>query len=309
MSIEIMSRVWSQSQQQGTKLVLLLALADMANSNGYCWPSLETLQQKARLSHRQNVIRAIADMEADAEVWVEHGRGRNHSNNYIITVGMGADELAKTLITHFDYSPTDATQKANAFVKRSPPTTLLKCSPPTQNVVEEAHFNEQNVARTRVKRSPPTTRSVIEPINNNDDDSASSTNQVEQSSYHHHPASLNGTPLVEPKPTNQKAQSGYQPDSDFIKIRVLLEENAFGRVTGIMAAQVNGLLKDYSPAWIEDAIAVCVEKNVRNLKYLSTILANWKRDGRNGKPQPAKKIPPVSDVPDYILRMQQGVGK
>lgn len=167
MSIEIMNRVWSHSQQQGTKLVLLLALADMANNGGYCWPSLETLQQRARLSHRQNVIKAITEMEETAEVWVERNRGRNNSNGYIVTVGMNADELAKTLIENFDYTPTEATDKANEFLKCSPQTTLLKCSPQAQNVVVEKHFIEENVVVGLTKRSPRTTRSVIEPSNNN----------------------------------------------------------------------------------------------------------------------------------------------
>ena len=174
MSIEIMNRVWSQSRQQGTKLVLLLALADMANSNGYCWPSLETLQQRARLSHRQNVIKAIAEMESGSEIWVEHSRGRNRSNTYIITVGMSVDELAKTLIAHFDYQPSVAMQKANDFLKRSRGTTLSKCSPQAENVVGELHLSNENVQENVVvglknvvvehtKCSPQTTRSVIEP--------------------------------------------------------------------------------------------------------------------------------------------------
>jgi hypothetical protein len=163
MSIEAMSRVWNKSQQQGTKLVLLLALADMTNSDGYCWPSLETLQERARLSRYQNVIKAIAEIEADAEVWVDRSRGRNHSNTYIVTSGMSSDELANILITRFDYSPDEATQKASDFIKRSPQTTLLKCSPEDINVVDELHLSEQNVVVEVVKCSPQTTRTIIEP--------------------------------------------------------------------------------------------------------------------------------------------------
>lgn len=170
-----MNRVWTHSRQQGTKLVLLLAIADMANNNGYCWPSLETLQQRARLSHRQNVIKAIAEMEETAEVWVERSRGRNHSNSYIVTVGMNADELAQTLVTHFDYSPTEAINKSSAFLKCSPQTTLSKCSPQAQNVVEELHLNQENVVVGLTKCSPQTTRSVIEPLSNNITDSSSVT--------------------------------------------------------------------------------------------------------------------------------------
>lgn len=154
--IEYSNRVWSHSKQQGTKLVLLLALADMTNQDkGFCWPSFETLQEKARLAHRQNAIRSIDELENAGELWVERGRGRSCTNAYIVTVGMTPAELSRILIHHFDYEPNDALQRAEDHIN--------KCSPQAENVAAETHkqnvaSERENVAPTREKRSRGATR-------------------------------------------------------------------------------------------------------------------------------------------------------
>jgi hypothetical protein len=39
MSIKVMSQVWEHSTRKGTRLLLLLALADFANDEGICYPA------------------------------------------------------------------------------------------------------------------------------------------------------------------------------------------------------------------------------------------------------------------------------
>lgn len=261
MSIEIMNRVWNQSQQQGTKLVLLLALADMANTSGYCWPSLETLQKRARLSRYQNVIKAISEMEADAEVWVERSRGRNHSNTYIVTVGMNADDLAKTLITHFDYLPADAMQKASDFLKRSPQTTLSKRSPQGNNVVPEIHLEKenvvpeiQNVVVEVKKRSPQTTRSVIEP-------------SIETKTK---TTIVAGGAIACEKPAGwDEVVSAY--------------ESNIGMFTAMTSDMVTESINDYGSVQVVDAIKEAVKNNVRKWSYVEGILKRWKANGKTAK--------------------------
>jgi hypothetical protein len=51
MSIRIMTKVWDSGLLEGSTLLLLLALADSANDEGFCWPSAATLMTKTRLSH------------------------------------------------------------------------------------------------------------------------------------------------------------------------------------------------------------------------------------------------------------------
>jgi hypothetical protein len=72
MSIRVMAQVWGDSQQSGGKLLVLLALADYANDEGVCWPSIESLAAKARLSERQTQ-RVIRELESSGEVKIYTG--------------------------------------------------------------------------------------------------------------------------------------------------------------------------------------------------------------------------------------------
>lgn len=60
MSIELMSGVWKMDLPTFEKLVLL-ALADCANDEGLCWPSIATLERKTNAGRRtvQRSIRAL----------------------------------------------------------------------------------------------------------------------------------------------------------------------------------------------------------------------------------------------------------
>lgn len=60
MSVRMMALVWELNLPDSEKLVLL-ALADCANDEGYCWPSIETLKKKCSKSERtvQNCIRTL----------------------------------------------------------------------------------------------------------------------------------------------------------------------------------------------------------------------------------------------------------
>lgn len=71
---------------------------------------------------------------------------------------------------------------------------------------------------------------------------------------------------------------------DLIKSNVfkLYEQNI-----GLLTPHIADLIKDaeleYPSEWIEDAIRISVENNARNWHYISSILASWKKRGRNGK--------------------------
>jgi hypothetical protein len=76
-----MTRVWEHSQCKGSELLLLLAIADHANDDGYAFPSVATLAQKTRLSRRQ-VLRVIQHVEAMGELEVI--RAPNKCNRYVV---------------------------------------------------------------------------------------------------------------------------------------------------------------------------------------------------------------------------------
>lgn len=87
MSIELMNHVWKHADVTGSELLVLLALADYSNEQGICWPSLNTIGQKARISRRQ-VIRILQKLGEMGLVEVlEPGGvigGQNRANLYKI---------------------------------------------------------------------------------------------------------------------------------------------------------------------------------------------------------------------------------
>ena len=61
MSVEIISRVWANSNAKGTARLVLLAIADHANPSGVAWPSLRRIAQYANVD-KSNVSRAIKSL-------------------------------------------------------------------------------------------------------------------------------------------------------------------------------------------------------------------------------------------------------
>ena len=64
--------VWHNSQQTGSALLVLLAIADHANDDGICWPSVARLARLARVSERQ-CQRLISQLVDAGELAVERG--------------------------------------------------------------------------------------------------------------------------------------------------------------------------------------------------------------------------------------------
>ncbi len=96
MSIKIMAAMWEHGPTDGNELLVMLALADIANDEGVCWPSMATIGQRARMSER-NARRVIRKLEEDGWIATEPGRGRNVSNVYrIVKTGQSVrpDNLA-----------------------------------------------------------------------------------------------------------------------------------------------------------------------------------------------------------------------
>jgi len=83
-SIKLMSEVWASSPAAGTGLLVHLALADHANDDGVCWPSQETLAQKARCSvrHVRNVIHLL---ESQGYVTIEKASNGRDNHRYRLT--------------------------------------------------------------------------------------------------------------------------------------------------------------------------------------------------------------------------------
>lgn len=61
MSVYVSAYIWEHSRQKGAELLLLLAIADMANREGKAWPVVPTLSRYIRMSDRttQRIIRKL----------------------------------------------------------------------------------------------------------------------------------------------------------------------------------------------------------------------------------------------------------
>ncbi len=70
MSVRIMSDVWDKFPGNGSELLAMLALADWANDDGFCWPSIAAIARKLRLSERQaqRVIHGLIEQDFVAVV-------------------------------------------------------------------------------------------------------------------------------------------------------------------------------------------------------------------------------------------------
>jgi hypothetical protein len=82
-----MTGVWANAGYEGGALLVLLALADFADDQGYCFPSVKLLARKSRLSTRQ-VNNVLTRFKNDGSVVVEAGGGSGRSNRYRINTEM-----------------------------------------------------------------------------------------------------------------------------------------------------------------------------------------------------------------------------
>lgn len=134
MSIKEMSRVWDDSKQNGNRLLLLLAMADYADDNGYCWPSIDTLAQKTRMSSR-TVMRAIDDLISDAEIAAV--RVRNTGNKYVILTGCSLKEKyrrTKSISDRLSENATDCHIISDIAVSLDPPVIIKETSKDTPSL-------------------------------------------------------------------------------------------------------------------------------------------------------------------------------
>ena len=95
MSIKVMSSVWEKAEVKGSKLLLLLALADFANDDGICWPRIDTLAKKIRMSDR-HTIRLIQQLEVDKQIEIKRqsSNGMKANNIYRLAKIYRSDKMS-----------------------------------------------------------------------------------------------------------------------------------------------------------------------------------------------------------------------
>lgn len=134
MSMAAMRWAWQQALAPPAKL-LLMALADRADAQGVCWPSIPTLAQQCRLSPR-TVQRLLQELAAAALLRTEprfRADGSRTSNRYSLALG-GGENLTPPPDTA-DRCPCHRCQGApdRAVTPRTTTRTLIE-SPPLPSV-------------------------------------------------------------------------------------------------------------------------------------------------------------------------------
>ena len=95
MSVDVMSAVWKESKATGSARLLLLAIADNANSEGKAYPSIKRLAQKVNTSERniQFLLRKLVEL---GELAIELQAERRGCNAYYVLLGTNGGEEAFT---------------------------------------------------------------------------------------------------------------------------------------------------------------------------------------------------------------------
>lgn len=118
MSVKVMTRVWDTSEQAGSDLLLLLALADRADDDGICWPGIANLAQKTRSSERQTK-RNISKLEDRGELYISYqsgkAGGRGVTNRYFVASGLDRQQIITVLQTRFDMDKETASKWASTM--------------------------------------------------------------------------------------------------------------------------------------------------------------------------------------------------
>jgi DnaD/phage-associated family protein len=81
---------------------------------------------------------------------------------------------------------------------------------------------------------------------------------------------------------SDKIQTIRRPEPERPNIFQLYETN-IGPLTPMMAETLQEAEQTYSPIWVEDAIRIAVENNVRRWRYIEAILKSWEERGRDEK--------------------------
>lgn len=116
MSIFAQNRVWENSQQDGTNLIALLALADWADADGICWYANDRIAQRVRREER-TVTRILNALRKSGEVFAPPEFGAGRKTLKFVTVGLPESEIVDVLMRRFGMTPIEATAHALKVLK------------------------------------------------------------------------------------------------------------------------------------------------------------------------------------------------
>lgn len=88
MSVKLIASIWDdQTITNRSHLLVLLVVADQSKDDGEgCWPSIDTIARKTRLSQR-TVQDCLSELKRDGRLSIEYGKGCNGTNVYRLSTG------------------------------------------------------------------------------------------------------------------------------------------------------------------------------------------------------------------------------
>ena len=98
MSNERLSAVWKYSTAEKGSLLVMLSLADRADNDGFCWPSLADISRRTKITY-EYCLTLIDKQEKEGELFIHKRPGKVHQ--YIVTPGQTLAELITALEKRF----------------------------------------------------------------------------------------------------------------------------------------------------------------------------------------------------------------
>lgn len=93
MSIEVLNWAWRQRVPSASAKLVLLALADHANGDGYCWPSMNRIAEMTGISQRQvsNHVTTLAGLGLVAKADRRRHGGQYRGWSYVVGPTSGSE--------------------------------------------------------------------------------------------------------------------------------------------------------------------------------------------------------------------------
>lgn len=158
MSITLMTLSWDARGLTQGEAFVLTSLCDQANDAGVCWPSVETIARRCRMTER-GVQKCIRELERKNYLRCEGRKGT--TSHYIINVAKLHEEYRRTKFTPEHSSPQEAGQDGVVDNPHNPQTPEHgsplggeRSSPVGANTVHHSPELGSGEGRTTVSKPP-----------------------------------------------------------------------------------------------------------------------------------------------------------
>jgi hypothetical protein len=154
MSLNASKKVWAGTRHSGSELAMLLALADFADDNGRCYPSVTRLAVMCRTKLR-NCQRVLAALQDSGELRVRMNAGPRGTNVYeLVFSAMPGMQPDASLQADAPLQP-DAGMQPDASLHSSAETHALECAKPLHHSAYEPSMNHQEPSDRSLTRQTP----------------------------------------------------------------------------------------------------------------------------------------------------------